>query len=440
MLYVETRSMGEGEFHQAVREVYDNVLPVVESNPVYRQMKILERLVEPERVIMFRVPWTDDQGNVQINRGFRVEMNSAIGPFQGGIRFHPSVNLSIMKFLAFEQVFQNSLTGLPLGGAKGGADFDPKGKSELEIMRFCQSFMNEMYRYIGTDMDIIISGVGVRAREIGYLFGAYKKISGMYVGGAVAGKGIHWGGSQLRTEAGGFGAIYFLENMLKTIDSQLQGLKICISGAGNVALYAAQKAVELGARVLTVSDTSGLLYSPEGFSAEQIETVKRTKNRYRGKLEDICREYAGLQFFAGKTPWHIPCDVALPAATQNEIYAEDAENLIGNGVKVVAEAADMPCTASAHAAFKEHGVLIAPAKAVNAGGVILACLETAQNASHQFWNSSEVEARLRRAVAGVHDACVKYGREENGFVDYVKGANIAGFVRVAEAMVDQGVI
>lgn len=330
---VQMRNLGEREFHQAVCEVFADVLPLVEANPIYRQTKVLERLVEPERVIMFRVPWVDDQGNVQVNRGFRVEMNSAIGPFQGGIRFHPNVNLSIMKFLAFEQVFQNSLTGLPLGGAKGGADFDPKGKSEFEVMRFCQSFMNELYRYIGTDMDIMISGVGVRAREIGFLFGAYKKLSGVHAGGAVAGKGCHWGGSQLRTEAGGFGAIYFLENMLATIDRQLQGLKICISGAGNVALYAAQKAVELGAKVLTVSDTRGLLYAAEGFSPEQIEAVKRTKNRYRGKLEDICGEFAGLQYFADKTPWHIPCDVALPAATQNELYAEDAENLIKNGVK-----------------------------------------------------------------------------------------------------------
>lgn len=437
---VQMRNLGEREFHQAVREVFANVLPLVEANPVYRQMKILERLVEPERVIMFRVPWIDDQGNVQINRGFRVEMNSAIGPFQGGIRFHPSVSLSIMKFLAFEQVFQNSLTGLPLGGAKGGADFDPKGKSEFEIMRFCQSFMNELYRYIGTDMDIIISGVGVRAREIGFLFGAYKKLSGMYAGGAVAGKGEQWGGSQLRAEAGGFGAIFFLENMLATIERQLEGLKMCISGAGNVALYAAQKAVEQGAKVLTVSDTGGLLYASEGFSLEQIEAVKRTKKRYRGNLKDICGEYADLQYFAGRTPWHIPCDVALPAATQNELYAEDAENLIKNGVKVVAEAADMPCTPSALSAFQENGVLIAPAKAVNAGGVILAGLETAQNASHQLWTRAEVESRLRRAVADIHASCVRYGSDGSGPVNYIKGANVAGFVRVAEAMVDQGVI
>lgn len=437
---VKVRNLGEREFCQAVREVVAAVLPVVEANPAYRQAKILERIVEPERVIMFRVPWLDDLGNVQVNRGFRVEMNSAIGPFQGGLRFHPSVNLSIMKFLAFEQVFQNALTGLPLGGAKGGADFDPKGKSELEIMRFCQSFMTELYRYLGTESDIAMRGVGVRSREIGYLFGAYKKLSRQCSGGAIAGKGVNWGGSLLRTEAGGYGAIYFLERMMHNLKHEIGGLRICISGAGGAALNAAVKAVQMGTTVLTLSDTQGLLFAPQGFTLEQLQAVRALKKAGLGSLEVATEDYPELTFSPGETPWHIPCDVAMPAATQNELYGEDAEQLINGGVIAVVEAADMPCTPDAVTAFQEAGVALAPSKAVNAGTVIVAGLETAQNASHQAWDSAQVEMELRRIMNDIHESCLRYGTDADGRVDYIKGANVAAFVRVADAMLDQGIV
>lgn len=436
---VEVRNPGEIEFLQAVRSVFQSVIPVVEANPVYRRMKVLERLVEPERVIQFRVPWVDDMGNVQVNRGFRVEMNSAIGPYQGGVRFHPSVNLSIMKFLAFEQVFKNSLTSLPLGGAKGGADFDPKGKSDMEVMRFCQAYISELYRFIGPQVDILTSGLGVGGREIGFLYGMYKKLSGSF-GGALTSKGLNWGGSLLRPEASGFGTVYFVENMLARRNLELEGMQVVISGSGNVAQYAAKKMLSLGAKVLTMSDSNGTIYDPEGIDEDKLDWVMELKNLRRGRIQEYTEEFKKAIYYDGQTPWHIPCQVAIPAATQNEIYLEDAQNLIDSGVLVVAEAADMPCTPEAVTAFQRAKVLFAPGKAVNAGGVATSGLEMSQNAVHQSWCIEEVDSRLRQIISSIHDSCVRYGRSSDGTVNYVKGANVAGFVKVADAMIDQGIV
>ncbi len=436
---VAMRNPGEREFHQAAREVFASVIPVVCANPLYRHMKVLERLVEPERVLMFRVPWLDDMGNVQVNRGFRVDMNSAIGPFHGGLRFHPNTNLSVMKFLAFEQVFKNSLSGLMLGGAQGGSDFDPKGKSEQEVMRFCQSFMTELYRYIGTESDILSGGVGVGAREIGYLFGMYKRLAGAF-SGAVTGKGVNWGGSRLRLEAGGYCPVYFLQNMLATLGRELKGLKVCVSGSGNLAQFLAKKILEQGGTLLTLSDSDGTLFAPDGFTDEQLDWIIDLKTQRRGRVSEAVEEFHQLEYLDGQTPWGIPCDVAIPAATQNELYRQDAQDLVKNGVIVVAEAADMPCTPDAVAVFQDSEVLFAPGKAVSAGGVVTSGLEIAQNASHQLWNDSEIDKRLQRIVASIHESCLRYGRDNRGRVDYVRGANVAGFVRVAEAMIDQGVV
>lgn len=436
---VEARNPNEPEFRQAVREVFQSVIPVVEANPVYRQTKVLERLVEPERIVMFRVPWVDDTGNVQVNRGFRVEMNGAIGPYQGGLRFHPSVNLSIMKFLAFEQVFKNSLTSLPLGGAKGGADFDPKGKSDMEVMRFCQSFMSELYRHIGPQEDVLASGLGVGGREIGYLFGMYKKLTGSF-NGALTSKGLHWGGSLMRPEASGFGAIYFIEEMLARCDESLKGKRVVISGSGNVAQYAAKKAMELGAVVLSMSDSNGTIYDRDGLDDDKLEWIMELKNLRRGRIQEYVEEFTSAVYLDGETPWGIPCDIAIPAATQNEIYLEDARSLIKNGVFCVAEAADMPCTPEAAAEFQAADVLFAPGKAVSAGGVATSGLEMSQNSSHQFWSFDEVDRRLHEIIVSIHESCVRYGRNKDGSVNYIKGANVAGFVKVAEAMVDQGVV
>ncbi|MGM9998957.1 MAG: NADP-specific glutamate dehydrogenase [Candidatus Bruticola sp.] len=436
---VAVRNPGEPEFLQAVREVFSSVVPVVEANPVYRRMKVLERLVEPERVIIFRVPWIDDLGNVQINRGYRVEMCGAIGPFQGGLRFHPSVNLSIIKFLAFEQVFRNALTCLPLGGAKGGADFDPKGKSDMEVMRFCQSFMSELFRHIGPTVDVATSGLGVSGREIGYLFGMYKKLSGQF-SGALTNKGLGWGGSMLRPEATGFGVIYFIENMLNRRRESLEGKRIVLSGSGNVAQFAAKKAIAMGAKVLTMSDSSGMIYDPEGIDEDKLDWIMELKNLRRGRIREYVDEFGDAEYIEGGTPWNIPCDVAIPAATQNEIFLEDAQTLISNGVTAVAEAADMPCMPEAVSEFLRHKILFGPSKAVNAGGVATSGLEMSQNASHESWSIDEIDRRLRRIIYDIHEACVCYGRSGSNFVNYVRGANVAGFVKVADAMVDQGVV
>ncbi len=436
---VAVRNPGEPEFLQAVREVFSSVVPVVEANPVYRRMKILERLVEPERVLIFRVPWVDDLGNVQVNRGYRVEMGGVTGPFQGGLRFHPSVNLSIMKFLAFEQLFRNSLTCLPLGGAKGGADFDPKGKSDMEVMRFCQSFMSELYRHLGPSLDVVTSGLGVSGREIGYLFGMYRKLSGQF-SGAITNKGLGWGGSMLRPEATGLGIIYFVEEMLKRQGQTWEGKVLTISGSGNVAQFAAQKAIAMGAKVVTMSDSSGMIYDPQGINSEKLAWIMELKNKRRGRIAEYARHFEGVEYQEGRSPWHIPCQIAIPAATQNEIFLEDARQLIANGVQLVAEAADMPCMPEAVAEFQRAGVVFGPSKAVNAGGVVTSGLEMSQNATHANWSREEIEQRLRKIMAYIHAACVHYGRQADGTINYVHGANVAGFVKVADAMVDQGVV
>lgn len=439
MSQVTVRNPGEPEFLQAVREVFSSVIPVVEANPVYLRMKVLERLVEPECSVVFRVPWVDDLGNVQVNRGYRVQMSSAIGPLQGGLRFHPSVNLSIIKFLAFEQVFRNSLTSLPLGGAKGGSDFDPKGKSDMEVMRFCQSFMTELYRHIGPTRDVISSGLGVGGREIGYLFGMYKKLTGQF-SGAVTNKGMEWGGSMLRPEAAGFGVVYFIENMLSRRHESLEGKRVIISGSGNMAQFTAKKAIAMGAKVLTMSDSDGTIYDPDGIDEDKLDWIMELKNLRRGRIYEYVDEFDGAEYMDGANPWSIPCDVAVPAATQNEIFLEDAKELIKNGVTVVAEASDMSCMPDAVGEFLRSKILFGPSKAVNAGGVVASGLEMAQNASHENWSIDEIDGRLCQVMRSIHAACVRYGRSEDGFVNYARGANVAGFVRVADAMVDQGVI
>jgi len=439
MAQVMAKNPGEHEFHQAVREVFESVMPVVEANPVYRKMKVLERLVEPERVLLFRVPWVDDQGNVQINRGFRVQMNSAIGPYKGGLRFHPSVNLSILKFLAFEQVFKNSLTTLPMGGGKGGSDFDPKGKSDMEVMRFCHSFMTELFRYVGPDTDVPAGDIGVGGREIGFLFGMYKKIRNEFTG-VLTGKGLNWGGSRIRPQATGYGTVYFAQEMLATRGDSLEGKTVTVSGSGNAAQYAAEKAVLLGAKVVTLSDSNGTIVDEDGITAEKLQWIMNLKNVRRGRIKEYTDQFRNARYLEGRRPWSVPCQVAIPAATQNELELEDARTLINNGVQVVAEAANMPCTPDAVELFLHHKVLYAPGKAANAGGVATSGLEMSQNALHLGWPAEEVEERLRGIMKSIHTACVTHGREPDGTVNYVKGANIAGFVKVADAMIDQGIV
>lgn len=439
MAQVMAKNPGEHEFHQAVREVFESVMPVVEANPQYRKMKILERLVEPERVIMFRVPWVDDQGNVQVNRGYRIEMNSAIGPYKGGIRFHPSVTLSVLKFLAFEQVFKNSLTTLPMGGGKGGSDFDPKGKSDLEVMRFCQSFMNELYRHIGANTDVPAGDIGVGGREIGFMFGQYKKLRNEFVG-VLTGKGINWGGSYIRPEATGYGTMYFAQEMLALKGDSLAGKTVAISGSGNAAQFAAEKSIALGAKVLTLSDSNGTIHDPDGITTEKLQWIMDLKNVRRGRIKEYVDEFKGARYLEGKRPWGVPCQVAIPAATQNELELEDAKTLVNNGVMVVAEAANMPSTPDAVDVFLRHKILYAPGKAANAGGVATSGLEMSQNALHLNWTREEVEARLQMIMKSIHHACVTHGKEEDGTINYVKGANIAGFVKVADAMIDQGIV
>lgn len=434
---VKAKDGHEPEFIQAVEEVVETVIPFIKDNPIYEQANILERIVEPERVIMFRVPWLDDKGNSQVNRGYRVEFNSAIGPYKGGLRFHPSVNLGILKFLGFEQVFKNSLTTLPMGGGKGGSDFNPKGKSDNEVMKFCQSFMTELSRHIGPNTDVPAGDIGVGGREIGYLFGQYKRIRNEFTG-VLTGKGINWGGSLIRPEATGYGNVYFAQNMLNANNDSFQGKTVSISGSGNVAQYACQKATELGAKVVTMSDSSGFIYDQDGINAEKLAFIMDLKNVKRGRIKEYADKF-GCSFFEGKRPWQIKCDIALPCATQNELNGEEAKMLLDNGCMCVSEGANMPSTPEAIEAFHNAKILFAPGKASNAGGVATSGLEMSQNSLRMNWTREEVDAKLHTIMNDIHIACVKYGTED-GYVNYVKGANIAGFVKVADAMIDQGLV
>jgi len=426
------------EFHQAVREVIEYVLPVVEQNPAYQQSKILERMVEPERVIMFRVPWVDDKGEVQVNRGFRIEMSSAIGPYKGGLRFHASVNLGILKFLAFEQVFKNALTTLPIGGGKGGSDFDPKGKSDLEVMRFCQAFMAELFRHIGPTTDVPAGDVGVGGREIGFLFGMYKKLRNEFTG-VLTGKGLNWGGSLIRPEATGYGAVYFAKEMLATKGRDMKGLKATVSGSGNVAQYTVEKLLDLGAKPLTLSDSSGTMVDEDGIDRDKLAWVMELKNVRRGRIREYVDKYPNAKYLEGKRPWHVPCDLAFPSAIENEIDADDAKALVENGCMCVSEGANMPTVPAGIDIFLEKKILYGPGKAANAGGVATSGLEMSQNAGHLHWTREEVDSRLHQIMVAIHKACVKHGKEGD-FVNYVKGANIAGFIKVADSMMDQGVV
>ena len=429
----------EPEFLQAVEEVAEAVIPVIEETPRYKNSIILDRIVEPERVIIFRVPWLDDQGNPQVNRGYRIEFNSAIGPYKGGLRFHPSVNLSILKFLGFEQIFKNSLTTLPMGGGKGGSDFNPKGKSDNEVMRFCQSFMTELSRHIGPDTDVPAGDIGVGGREIGYMFGQYKRIRNEFTG-VLTGKGLNWGGSLIRPEATGYGTVYFAQEMLATKDLDFNDKTVAISGSGNVAQFALEKVLQLGGKVLTVSDSSGYVFAKDGFNSDQLNFLMELKNVRRGRVKEIADNFDGIEFFEGERPWGVNCNIALPCATQNELNGEEAKILVNNGVVCVAEGANMPCTPEAIEVFQDNGVLFSPGKASNAGGVATSGLEMSQNSLRMNWTREEVDGKLQTIMKDIHAACVKYGRDDSGNVDYVKGANIAGFVKVADAMLDQGLV
>ena len=439
MAEIMARNPGEKEFHQAVREVLESVAPYILAHPYLMDMKILERIAEPERVVMFRVPWLDDEGEVHINRGYRVQMNSAIGPYKGGIRFHPSVNLSIMKFLAFEQTFKNSLTTLPMGGAKGGSDFNPKGKSDNEVMKFCQSFMTELQRHVGQDTDVPAGDIGVGSREIGYMFGQYKRLRNEF-SGVLTGKGLSWGGSPLRPEATGYGTCYFAQSMLATRGDGFSGKKVAISGSGNVAQYAAEKALQLGAKVVTMSDSNGFVYDPDGIDEEKLAYVMDLKNVYRGRIREYAEKYPHAQYFENQRPWGIKCDIAMPCATQNEINADEARTLVGNGCICVAEGANMPTEPEAIEVFQNARLLYSPGKASNAGGVATSGLEMTQNSIRLKWTREEVDSHLHRIMSDIHETCLKYGTEKDGYVNYVKGANIAGFIKVADAMMAQGLV
>lgn len=436
---LEKRNPGQPEFLQAVREVLETIIDYVRENPKYDAANIIDRIVEPDRVISFKVQWMDDKGRVNVNRGYRVQFNNAIGPYKGGLRFHPSVTLGGLKFLGFEQTFKNSLTTLPMGGAKGGSDFDPKGKSNAEIMRFCQAFMAELYKYIGPDTDIPAGDIGVGGREIGYMFGMYKKLVGEH-NGVFTGKGRNWGGSLIRPEATGFGNVYFAEEMLKTRGESMKGKIVTVSGFGNVSWGSIIKANQLGARVVTISGPDGYVYDPDGISGDKIDYLLELRASNQDIVKPYTYEYPNAQFFEGKRPWEVKCDVALPCAIQNELNLEDARNLVNNGVMCVSEGANMPCTPEAMELFLENKVLYGPGKASNAGGVATSGLEQTQNAQKLNWSAEEVEAKLHHIMKNIHEACVKYGKEEDGFVNYVKGANVAGFIKVADAMIDQGVI
>jgi glutamate dehydrogenase (NADP+) len=436
MLEVKQKNPNEIEFLQAVEEVAEAVIPFMDKTPKYNNKMILERMVEPERVLMFRVPWLDDQGHTQVNRGYRVEFNSAIGPYKGGLRFHPTVNLSILKFLGFEQVYKNSLTTLPMGGGKGGADFDPKGKSDNEVMKFCQSFMTELYRHIGANTDVPAGDIGVGGREIGFMFGQYKRIRNEFTG-VLTGKGINWGGSLIRPEATGYGNVYFAQNMLAVKGDSFNGKTVAISGSGNVAQYACQKATELGAKVVTLSDSSGYIYDAKGIDAKKLAFIMELKNVRRGRVKEYAEKF-GCEFHPGR-PWSVNCDIALPCATQNELSKDEAKNLVANGCILVSEGANMPSTPEAIAVFQESKILFAPGKASNAGGVATSGLEMSQNSLRMNWTREEVDNKLKKIMQDIHTSCIEYGTEGN-YVDYVKGANIAGFVKVADAMLDQGLV
>ena len=436
---VTKRNPNEPEFLQAVHEVAETVIPFIEENKKYQNKMLLERMVEAERIITFRVVWLDDAGTIQVNRGYRIQMNSAIGPYKGGIRFHPSVNLSILKFLAFEQTFKNSLTTLPMGGGKGGADFDPKGKSDNEIMKFCQAFMTELYRHIGPNLDVPAGDIGVGGREVGFMFGQYKRIQNEFTG-VLTGKGPSFGGSRMRPEATGYGNVYFAESMLKTKGDTLEGKTVLVSGSGNVAQFAAEKATELGAKVLTMSDSAGYIYDADGIDAEKLAYIQEIKNVNYGRISDYLNKYPNAKFVAGKRPWEVKADVALPCATQNELNEEEAKALIANGCICVSEGANMPSTPEAVTVFQKAKILFAPGKASNAGGVATSGLEMSQNSLRMGWTSEEVDEKLKRIMLDIHASCVKYGSDANGHVDYVKGANIAGFVKVADAMLAQGAV
>ncbi|MEL1244653.1 NADP-specific glutamate dehydrogenase [Flavobacterium sp. DGU11] len=436
---VSKRNANEPEFLQAVHEVAETVIPFIEKNPKYQGKMLLERMVEAERVILFRVTWLDDKGATQVNRGFRIQMNSAIGPYKGGLRFHPSVNLSILKFLAFEQTFKNSLTTLPMGGGKGGSDFDPKGKSENEIMRFCQSFMTELSKHIGADTDVPAGDIGVGGREVGFMFGQYKRLRNEFTG-VLTGKGISFGGSLIRPEATGYGCVYFAQSMLNTKGESFNGKTVVVSGSGNVAQYAAEKAIQLGGKVVTFSDSAGYIYDEAGIDAEKLAYVMEIKNVNYGRISDYLNKYPNAKYVAGGKPWEVKCDIALPCATQNELNGDEAKQLLANGCICVAEGANMPSTPEAVIAFQEAKILFAPGKASNAGGVATSGLEMSQNSLRLSWSREEVDERLKGIMSAIHTACLTYGTQEDGFIDYVKGANIAGFVKVADAMLAQGVV
>ncbi|MDT8414300.1 MAG: NADP-specific glutamate dehydrogenase [Flavobacteriaceae bacterium] len=436
---VSVRDKHEPEFLQAVHEVAETILPFIEATPKYQNKQLLERMVEPERTIIFRVNWTDDKGNIQVNRGYRIEMNSAIGPYKGGLRFHPSVNLGVLKFLAFEQVFKNALTTLPMGGGKGGSDFDPKGKSDAEVMRFCQSFMTELSRHIGPDTDVPAGDIGVGGREIGYLFGQYKRLRNEFTG-VLTGKGLSFGGSLIRPEATGYGNVYFANNMLATRGDSIKGKKVIVSGSGNVAQYAVEKAIQEGAKVLTMSDSAGFIHDSDGIDAEKLAYIMEIKNVRRGRIEEYIDKYPKATYHEGQRPWGVACDVALPCATQNELNGEEAKTLLQNGCICVSEGANMPSTPEAVEAFQKAKILFAPGKASNAGGVATSGLEMSQNSLRFSWSRDEVDSKLHNIMNDIHQACVSHGKEKDGYVDYVKGANIAGFVKVADAMLAQGIV
>ena len=435
---IDKKNSHEPEFMQAVKEIAENVLPYIVSKDIYHGKNILMRMVEPERVLMFRVNWVDDNGEIQVNRGYRVQMNSAIGPYKGGLRFHPTVNLSILKFLALEQVFKNSLTTLPMGAGKGGSDFDPKGKSDGEVMRFCQSFMTELYRYIGPNTDVPAGDIGVGGREIGYMFGQYKKLKKEFTG-VLTGKGLSWGGSLIRPEATGYGTVYFAENMLNHVSNSIKGKTVIISGSGNVAQYAAEKCIQLSAKVISMSDSSGTIYDSDGIDTEKLNFIMDLKNIKRGRINEYIKKYPNAVFFKNKTPWEIKCDIALPCATQNELNEDDAKNLVKNGCICVSEGANMPCEPNAIKIFKLNKILYAPGKASNAGGVAVSGLEMAQNSLRYSWSREEVDSKLKEIMKDIHNSCLIHGQEKN-YVNYEKGATIAGFIKVAEALLAQGVV
>lgn len=436
---VKGRNSHEPEFIQAVQEVAETVIPYISNHEIYNGKNILLRMVEPERLISFRVSWVDDDGEIHVNRGYRIQMNSAIGPYKGGLRFHPTVNASVLKFLAFEQVFKNSLTTLPMGGGKGGSDFDPKGKSDDEVMRFCHAFMTELCRHIGPNTDVPAGDIGVGAREIGFLFGMYKKIRNEFTG-VLTGKGLSWGGSKIRPEATGYGTVYFAQSMLQSKKDDVKGKTVVISGSGNVAQYAAEKVIQLGGKVVTLSDSGGYIYDKDGIDEEKLAFVMEIKNKKRGRISDYLDKYKSAEFHKGKTPWEVPCAIALPCATQNELDGKDAKTLLKNGCICVAEGANMPSTPEAIHAFHEARILFAPGKASNAGGVATSGLEMSQNSLRISWTREEVDERLQKIMKDIHDSCIEYGMDDDGYCNYVKGANIAGFVKVADAMLAQGVI